>query len=493
MADAFRIEKRDVAGTDGHDWNRNIAVRLVFSQARPSVPSNLSYVMYAANTFRLLYFDIIAVQFKEFMAPDSSAFSLDDKTSGAWVVHHTRKLEQVSSAHTFNAVLVAGKAGTLLSALSATEQTTVPKVRVDALAQAANINAYVELPKLLEILKGRKLIDLSASGVDVLGVTTPTLLQRTSEIFEELKPSGSERASLVLAEIASRSPIKQKKTAQFLSDTCKLSSAQTSELLDNAEKIGFVDYEEEGERDKVYFNGNLFRRAELHKIQTVLDSLTSDERLLVSEIEDHLRRRGCMLLDEVTRILGKPLFAKLNAVSMYDISIVSNDQENVAFVTRPAAFGKYGNPLIEDALDLAKAFVSSLTYGMKRSSHARGRIRMIEKLLLKLINGFWVGGVDAIGQDYRAIEMKRVIEVRPSAKGGYEMRLLKKEVGELALSVIKDGDASEVSLLALPGAAVTGYTGPETNRELRRKKQTAQSKRATLDIIMAIRTGGVVR
>ena len=36
---------------------------------------------------------------------------------------------------------------------------------------------------------------------------------------------------------------------------------------------------------------------------------------------------------------------------MYDINVVNNDQENVAFVTRPAAFSKYGNPLVEDALD----------------------------------------------------------------------------------------------------------------------------------------------
>jgi hypothetical protein len=177
---------------------------------------------------------------------------------------------------------------------------------------------------------------------------------------------------------------------------------------------------------------------------------------------------------------------------MYDISIVNNDQENIAFVTRPAAFSKFGNPLVEDALDLAKAFVSSLTYGMTRSHHARGRITMIEKLMKKLINGGWVGPVDAIGKDYRALELKNVVQVMPNPQGGYFMKLLKKDIGVVALEVIKAGDASE-TVLSLPGAIVTGYVGPETNREKGRKKQTVANKSAAKDIVMALRTGNKLR
>jgi hypothetical protein len=133
-------------------------------------------------------------------------------------------------------------------------------------------------------------------------------------------------------------------------------------------------------------------------------------------------------LTEVTKVLGAKLLEKLNAISIYDMSVVNNDQENIAFVTRPAAFSKYGNPLVEDALDLAKAFVSSLTYGMTRSPHARGRITMIEKLIKALIAGRWVGPVEAIGQDYRALELKGVVEVRQNPPRGYDMKLLKRRL-----------------------------------------------------------------
>ncbi|MBT5457035.1 MAG: hypothetical protein HOK82_10535, partial [Rhodospirillaceae bacterium] len=207
---------------------------------------------------------------------------------------------------------------------------------------------------------------------------------------------------------------------------------------------------------------------------------------------------GCLELAVIEKILGDQLFAKLNAIGFYDINLLHNDMENVAFVTRPAAFNKYGDAFIDDALDLAKALVSSLTYGMTKSSHARGKITMIEALLDQLIVGNWIGPVDAIGQDYRALELKGVVSIRHGKKGnrsGPLMRLLKREVGELAKQVIESGDASAQQVLhTLPGATVTSYTGPEKNRAFRRGQQrtSIDSKKATRDILMTLRTGGIV-
>lgn len=416
---------------------------------------------------------------------------MDAKTKGAWLVHHTQKLEQVSGAQDFNNILVAGKAAILLSALAASDQTSLELSRVSVLAEASNINKVFELPKLLQILAQGGLIETSQQGVDVLGVTTTTVVQHASNIYDQLEPTAIENAALEFSELASQHPLQQRESKDYLGDAFKLTSNQSAGLLEQAEHVGFVDFEDLG-GEKVYFNGNLFRRDQIAKTQAVLNSLTEEDRRLVKEVEELLVRTGCVSLSEVTTILGDRLFQKLNAISMYDISVVNNDQENVAFVTRPAAFSKYGNPLVEDALDLAKALVSSLTYGMTRSAYARGRITMIEKLMKALIEGRWVGPVDAIGQDYRALELKNVVRVRPNQPHGYHMKLLKKDVGEIALEVIKAGDASEM-MLNLPGATVTGYVGPEANREDRRRKQPVASKLATRDIVMALRTGGGLR
>jgi hypothetical protein len=108
-----------------------------------------------------------------------------------------------------------------------------------------------------------------------------------------------------------------------------------------------------------------------------------------------------------------------------------------------------------------------------------------------LIRGEPVGPVSAIAEDYKILELKGVVQVaRGSKKGrtGPMMTLLKKEVGELALQVILQGDASEHSLDALPSAAVTKYRGPEENQQRVRKKQVRESPNATNDILRVLRT-----
>ncbi len=125
---------------------------------------------------------------------------------------------------------------------------------------------------------------------------------------------------------------------------------------------------------------------------------------------------------------------------------------------------------------------------MTRRSPGTGRITMIKLLLRKLINGQPVGPATAIGQDYRVLEVRRVVELQHSHGDQYYMRLLKREIGELAYEVISLGEAAESSLI-LRGAAVSRYTRPEETRSAMRKTQNRESRRATADILTALRTG----
>src|SRR5262249_23212051 len=125
------------------------------------------------------------------------------------------------------------------------------------------------------------------------------------------------------------------------------------------------------------------------------------------------------------------------------------------------------------------------------SPENRGRIKMIEALMRKLIAGEWVGPATAIGQDYKVLEMKGVLEVVPERYGRFHMRLLKREVGELALVVITEGEASTGSLLELPSVSATRYQGPETNRMVVRRKQAEPLKKSVANLLRDIRTGGM--
>ena len=171
---------------------------------------------------------------------------MDKKTKGSWLIHHTNKLQGVTNQSGYEKTYLAGKAGILLSAISANKDTTVNNDRLAVLAKAANINATFELPKLIEVLQQQKLIDKSSGGVAVLGVTTATALQHTSDLFDSLTPGANEVASIALAERASVAPILANDVANDLADTYRLASADLGQLFSEAEQIGFVDAEKLG-------------------------------------------------------------------------------------------------------------------------------------------------------------------------------------------------------------------------------------------------------
>ena len=410
---------------------------------------------------------------------------------GAWVIHHSQKTAStLNGAAEFPALDAAGKAAALLSQMAATSQATLDKSWVSALAKAAGLSR-IEQPELLRILERRRLIEMSAEGdVEILGLTSRATVQHAAEIFEEQDPSPEERLSIVLAEMTSAAPMPQAQLVEFISDEFKIGTPQCHELLVQSETVGFVDAEGQS-ADKLYFNGNLFRRDNLAKVRRVLNSLSGAEQAKVAELDEKLARCGCLAVGMVEANLGKPLFEKLRAAGMYDVNHVANLSGEYGFVTRPAAFHKFNDPLVDDAFDLAKALVAALSYGMTQSAASRGRIEMIGALLRKLINGYSVGPATAIGEDYRVLETKGVIRVTPGASFGYMMRLLKRDVGEMALNVLITGEAASTNVVdrPLPGT-MTGYAGPEKTRSAfrRKQKEVPVSRRGIEDVLQALRT-----
>ena len=418
---------------------------------------------------------------------------IQSHNKGAWLIHHSQKTAStVNGAAEFPALDAAGKAAALLSQMAETSQATLDKARVNVLAKAAGLSR-IELPELLRVLEQRRLIEISENGdVEVLGLTSRATVQHAAEIFEEQDPTPEERASIVLAEVTSAAPVLQAQLVEFVGDEFKLGIPQCRELLVRSETVGFVDAEGQN-TDKLYFNGNLFRRDNLVKAKRVVDSLSAAEQVKVAEVDGKLARLGCLGVGTVEVLLGKPLFQKLRAAGMYDVNHVANPSGEYGFVTRPAAFHKFNDPLVDDAFDLAKALVAALSYGMTQSHASRGRIEMIGALLRKLINGGSVGPATAIGEDYRVLETKGVIQVMRAPSCGYTMRLLKRDIGEMALNVLITGEAASTNVVdrPLPGT-MTGYSGPEKTRsEFRRKqKEVPVSRRGTEDVLQALRTQG---
>ncbi len=424
----------------------------------------------------------------------SQSVSLDSKTRGAWLVHHTNKIEIAGDPAGLNAIRRAGNCGILLSSLAASNQHTLNTEQVNTLAGVLNIDTTYQLPALLDTLQQHHLIDRSTTGISVLGLTTPALLEHTDRIFTGGKPTAAENAALDLAELCSQEPRAAADVSEYLGDQHKLTKPAVQQLMVVVEKLGLCDTEPLDQNSKLFFNGNLFRQDETTKAKKIFDSLSAVDKTAVSEIDAKLKAEGCITKAAAKNLLGDVLFSKLNAIGFYDVNTVSNDKESVEYILRPSAFNKFGRADVSDSFDLAKALIASLQYGIGRSAASRGRIFMLEKLMAKLIAGSSVGPCTAIGQDYRILELRGVVRVTPSNSGMFTMRLLKRDVGELALQVLQSGDASERSLTVLPGSPVAEFTGPEVNRVKTRAESKKRPLKRPLDVRKALdilRTGGL--
>lgn len=420
---------------------------------------------------------------------------MDKKTKGSWLVYQASKIQKMTNASSFENSSFAGKAGLLLSALTADSEQLHSMDKVNALAKSQNIHTKLELPTLIQSLEKQGLIDLGKSEINVLGVTSSSCLTHTYNIFESTEPTEIERLSIEICEEASQQPQILSEVKERYGDTYHLHKKDSDLLFEEIMSYGFVDYEKIDDTKELLFNGNLFRREEIAKTEKVVSSLSQIEMSKFHEFSIFLDSNACVTIDEAVKILGEKLFNKLASVGIYDISTVSNSSEKVQYVTKPSAFAKYSdNSMVDDAFDLAKMFVSSLTYGMTRSASHRGKIQSVKILLATMLNGQSIGPVSAIGEDYKVLEMNGVVSVyigSKSGRKGYMMKLLKREIGELALEIFNSFDASQHSLENLPSAAINRYSGPEVNRMNYRKIEREVNPKSSHDLLMAIRTGGL--
>ena len=417
---------------------------------------------------------------------------IDKKIQGAWIIHHTDKLQDVTNAaNEYEAINFAGKCGLLLSSLAASEDQYISNDKLKTFAKVNKINRRTELPEILNELEKQKLIVRNSSEVHVLGLSTTTTLEYTTSIFLDAEPENYEVAIIDLSEKTSELPIDEKTAKQYIGDTYKISDNKVEEVLIASEQIGFIDVESIDTSRRIIFNGNLFRRNEVRKIDAICSSISEWKVRKINELNEILKSQGCVALNTDHRILSEKLFKELQSIGIYDLNTVSNEQGNYNFVTKASAFSKFGNATVEDAFDLAKAFVTSLTFGITQSASARGQITMIQKLMQKLINGDWVGPATAIGQDYKVLELRGVIQLKPSPgySDRFSMKLLKKDIGELALKVITSGDISTDALLHLPSASIISYTSPEQNRTYERKLQAPQIQYNVSELLDVLRTG----
>ena len=93
---------------------------------------------------------------------------MNNKTQGAWLVHHSQKLRNVSGAQQdYEQIDFAGKCGSLLNAIASSNQSEISNERIKALAKGAGLSTRTDLPPILDELEKHRLIDTGENAVEV--------------------------------------------------------------------------------------------------------------------------------------------------------------------------------------------------------------------------------------------------------------------------------------------------------------------------------------
>lgn len=422
---------------------------------------------------------------------------MDKKTKGAWLLAQSKNLDAVTGAGAarLENISYAGRIGRLYNLLRRNvADDPNPTVTSDTVKRACHLNG-IDKPSReigLKVLKQAGRLDFAKNGaVTVLGATSTAVLEVTADVFAEATPSNDEEAVLELSEKVAEKPLGRMEATEFIGDLYKLTTPEASSLIDLCKSTAIID--EETDRDRtILFNSNTFRDGQYaKKTLLVLEGLTQGARTRLSVVQEKIRQIGALYDCEVRTILGDELYKRLISVGFFDRMVVSNSTEAVGYIASPNDFQKYGRPFEEDPIDDAKALLASLTYGQTRSSYIRGNITMPDALLRALIAGGEIGkdGVRAIGEDYRELEARQVVKVTARGSDRYTMKLLKKDVGELALTIVRGGTAAQEAIL-LGGSAATAFKGPHVVRKEVRERNNVSDRRFVTDALDRLRSGG---
>ncbi|HHT9007267.1 TPA: hypothetical protein ACT5B2_003397 [Burkholderia cenocepacia] len=408
---------------------------------------------------------------------------MDKTTKGAWLLAQSKCLDAVTGAGRLENIAYAGRVGRLYNLLRRNIiDEPSPTINGETVRNICQMNGIDRASREagLSHLQREGRIDVASNGaISVLGATSTAVLETTADIYRDANPGPDEEAVIELSETVAQRPIDRKEAEEYIGDVFSLARADACSLIDLCKGTAILD--EESDRQKtILFNSNTFRDGQYaKKTHYLMEALTAGDRAKLSELQEKLNREGAVLDTDAKRMLGSSLYDRLISVGLFDRLEVSNSAEAVGYITSPNHFQKFGRPFENDPIDDAKALLASLTYGQTRSTYARGSITMPKALLTALISGREIGGkgVKAIGEDYKELERRQVVQVTQRGADRYTMKLLKKDVGELALTIVVGGAPAQEAIL-LDGSAATAFRGPhETRQDVRVHTRNAVNDR----------------
>lgn len=412
---------------------------------------------------------------------------MNSTLKGAWIIDIGKKLNSIQNPMIFDGLLDSSKVGILLQVISANYyENSLSFAEVKVKAKLAGISGTRELKTILDELKKLNLVDFNTnySEIVVLGLTNEGILKHTTTYFEEFSSDNDSEILINVSESVTQMPEKIESKTEEFSDIFKLKKSDVEKYLNTAVEYNLLD-KDEGQG--YLYNGNIFRVDDIQKNQKILDSLSSLEREDFLKLTTELNEKQCLDYNYCKRNYNDVLLKKLIKVSLIDTNEVNSPYGVAIFITLPSSFKRFTNSsLIDDVMDFAKAFLSSIYYGMLKSKQSRGRLDTYHYVLRKLINGEEIGCATAICEDYRYLEHNGVLKVWKCSSYGCKMKLQKKQVGEIVYKLLEDGmilETFEKTSTDTLDTKITSYKSPEIS-----KKQFVSNTTLVTDILEIVRT-----
>ena len=370
---------------------------------------------------------------------------MDDKINkGYWAVatqKHLSKFQTSSQNYEeFDALNISGKAGRLLGLIRGNTRITNMK-KLEKLAGTMGIGKRelrnTILPELEKVTE--KKIELQRNSLkEIIGIEeyfldSEEVLSAAGDYFEYMAPEETERITVESMSNTKKIPVSNTEIYALLGKDYSeeaigqaLKYQEQFKLLKRSfihgEDIYSNEYIWAGKQDKILYSLPQLDITSKEELATFIEILQNTQGTSQSQIN----------IDTQLILLAK----KTGIIDPVTIKTKRHFDQEFLFTSNFLG----GETLVNDILDDVKLLISAIRFGTKYTSFSRlsDPVRFLESL----IGGNKVGPHSANGTDYILLESRGIVRITPSLShpDRYYMELLKKDIGLMALKILKSSN-----------------------------------------------------
>jgi hypothetical protein len=379
----------------------------------------------------------------------------DKVKSGYWSIATQKHLKEFrtdsSNFEEFDSLNTAGKAGRLLGVIRGNKAINSMR-KLEKMANSVGISRkelhLIVLP-MLEKASDKQVEIIRNTIGDITGIeefvfTNRSVLGITGQVFEISNPSVIERVTVETMDETKKIPYLQSELIQLLGHQgFKESEVNLAFALQSQFKL--IQMLSKTKSNEAIISNEYVWGPNHKKIAMAVSNLNFDNRQSLKEVIEIIQRTQGHPLERLPKIDPDLLTIAKKTGMINPITILSSRgiQKDFGFSSDLISTAGYD----DDILDDVKLLLASIRFGENYTLHSR--IQQSENFLNFLIKNNKIGPHPANETDYTLLEKKGIVRVtygsrynyyRNRDESGYFLELVRKDVAEAALNIIRSPD-----------------------------------------------------